>query len=83
MPWLGHAPDAPDSHRLWADDDSDYERALRASGWLHEVPAPGSDEVDVLGDEPPAPPVLEEAAVEQPAEEPVAPRPLSRKSRAS
>ncbi|SER95298.1 hypothetical protein SAMN05216188_11856 [Lentzea xinjiangensis] len=60
MPWLGHAPDAPDTHKMWADRDSAMEAALRASGWRHEVPAPGSDEPPV--NEPPA----ELAAADQP-----------------
>lgn len=44
MPWYGHAPDAPDTHRRWADPGSKLEEWLHASGWCHEVPAPGADE---------------------------------------
>jgi hypothetical protein len=42
MPWLGPWPDAPDTHRLWADPGSMHERALRASGFDVEQVAPGS-----------------------------------------
>lgn len=42
MPWLAPFEDAPDSHRMWADPDTAYEAALHASGWCHEVAAPGS-----------------------------------------
>jgi len=45
MPWLAPWPDAPDTHRMWADPGSSLERAYRAAGWTHEVPAPGSDPV--------------------------------------
>ncbi|GLZ34888.1 hypothetical protein Lesp02_70750 [Lentzea sp. NBRC 105346] len=41
MPWLAHAEDAPDTHKMWADPGSAHEASLRAVGWRHEVPAPG------------------------------------------
>ncbi|ACU35592.1 hypothetical protein [Actinosynnema mirum] len=82
-PWLGHAPDAPDSHRMWAHPGSGLEAALRASGWVHEVPAPGSEEIDVLPEEPLAP-VVPPVVLEQPAEEPavVPTEPRARRARA-
>lgn len=46
MPWLGPWPDAPDTHRLWADPGSLHERALRASRYDVEQSAPGSGEQD-------------------------------------
>lgn len=69
MPWLGHAPDAPDTHRMWAEPGSQHEAALRASGWCHEVPAPGSTEPPVQ--DPPAEFVpVESPVVEEPAPDP-------------
>lgn len=44
--WLGPSADAPDTHKLWADPGSPYERALKAAGWGVEVSAPGSSEQD-------------------------------------
>jgi hypothetical protein len=69
MPWYGHAPDAPDTHRIWADDGSAHEAALRASGWRYEVPAPGS----TLPEE--QPPPADEAAVPSPVVAQPAPEP--------
>lgn len=70
MPWLGYAPDAPDTHKIFADRGSAHEAALRASGWRYEVSAPGADEPPVT--EPPAEPVPVDASpvVESTAPEP-------------
>lgn len=46
MPWLGPRPDAPDTHKLWADHGSMLERAIRASGFNVVQAAPGSGEQD-------------------------------------
>lgn len=46
MPWLGPWPDAPDTHKLWADHGSLHERAIRASGFDVVQAAPGSSEQD-------------------------------------
>ena len=46
MPWLGPWPDAPDTHKLWADSGSLHERAIRASGYDVVQAAPGSGEQD-------------------------------------
>lgn len=46
MPWLGPWPDAPDTHKLWADHGSLHERAIRASGFNVVQAAPGSGEQD-------------------------------------
>lgn len=64
MPWLGHAPDAPDTHRMWADSGSQLEASLKASGWCHEVPAPGS-EPPPANDPPADPAPTEKLPVEQ------------------
>jgi hypothetical protein len=44
MPWLGPWPDAPDTHKMWADSGSVLEAAIRASGFDVVQAAPGSDE---------------------------------------
>jgi hypothetical protein len=46
MPWLGPYPDAPDTHKLWADEGSTLAAALRASGFKVVQAAPGSGEQD-------------------------------------
>jgi len=54
MPWLGPWPDAPDTHKLWADEGSTLAAAIRASGFKVVQAAPGSGEQDstILDDDP-------------------------------
>lgn len=59
MPWLAPFENAPDTHRMWADPGSSLEAALRASGYRHEVPAPGSEPPV---EQPPAEPRPEESS---------------------
>lgn len=57
--WLAPTQDAPDTHKIWADNGSPYERALKAAGWNVEVTAPGSAEQD-QGDEPKVEPLTDD-----------------------
>lgn len=68
MPWVAHATDASDSHKIWTHPGSKHEDALRHIGWKYEVPAPGSVEPP----EQPAEPVSADPSpvVEEPAPEP-------------
>lgn len=74
MPWVAHAPDAPDSHKMWTHPGSDHERVLRHVGWKYEVPAPGAE--PPASQEPPADVVAAESSpvVEQPAPDQIKPR---------
>lgn len=56
MPWLGPWPDAPDTHKLWADEGSTLAAALRASGYKVVQSAPGSGGRDFADDGPGDPP---------------------------
>ena len=81
MPWVAHAPDAGDDHKMWTHPGSDHERVLRHIGWTYEVPAPGAEPPDEQDDEqgsaqePPAEaPAVQVPVVEQPAPDQIKPK---------
>ena len=47
MPFYAQRADLPDTHKLWADPGSEYERVLRHLGYV-SVSAPGEPEPPAL-----------------------------------